>query len=87
MWAGPSLCKCGLLLLFPSSLVGAGGGTQILFKKQEDSLAVKLCSVCVIPFPPFHEFFRAGQHLFSTTVFFFFFNLVQLVLERPKEYH
>ena len=57
------------------SLQFGGGwrGDSILFKKQEDSLAVKLCSVCVIPFPPFHEFFRAGQHLFSTTVFFFFF--------------
>lgn len=40
-----------------------GGGTQILFKKQEESLAVKLCSVCVTPFPLFHEFFRAGRHL------------------------
>lgn len=72
--------QCGLLLLFPSSLVGLRR-TQILFKKQEDSLAVKLCSVCVIPFPPFHEFFRADQHLFSTTVFFLFFsNLVRLAV-------
>lgn len=72
MWAGPSLCKCGLLLLFPSVWWGVGG-TQILFK-QEDSLAVKLCSVCVIPFPLFTEFFRKrSASLFSTTHLFFLF--------------
>lgn len=60
-------------VIVPLQFGGGWGGTQILFKKQEDSLAVKLCSVCVIPFPPFHEFFRADQHLFSTTVFFLFF--------------
>lgn len=68
MWAGLRLCKRGLLFL--SSLAGGGrGGTQILFKKQEDSLSVTLCSVYVTPFPLFHEFFRAGQHLSATTIF------------------
>lgn len=84
MGAGLHLCKCGLLLFLSSLEVG--GGTQILFQKQEDSLSVKLCTVYVTPFPLFHEFFGAGQHLSSTTVFFFFSGHVKLDLERPQEY-
>lgn len=75
------MCKRGLL--FPSSLAGGWeGGTQILLKKLEDSLSVKLCGVYVTPFPLFHEFFRAVS-ISLPLLFFFFF--VELNLEQPKE--
>lgn len=68
---GPSLCKCGLLLLFPSSLVGLGG-TQILFKKQEDSLAVNSVACALYHFPLFTSSSEQISISFPLLSFFLF---------------
>lgn len=74
-------------VIVPLQFVGVGG-TQILFKKQEDSLCSKARSVCVIPFPLFTSSSEQISISFPLLSFFFFFlNLVQLAVERPKEYH